>query len=96
MSNPDKTTYTQRGERAAMGGYLAQYDAFAIGVYDAMQAGALEEIRVADMEDNVGKLDDVVYVTQDGVHAYQLKYSKTEAQMGYPAFKALIVEVVKG
>lgn len=96
MSNSDDVTYTQRGERAAMGGYLPQYDAFAIGVYDAMQAGVLEEIRVADMEDNVGKLDDIVYATQDGVHAYQLKYSKTEAQMAYPAFRDLIGDIVEG
>lgn len=96
MSNSDNVTYTQRGERAAMGGYLPQYDAFAIGVYDAMQAGVLEEIRVADMEDNVGKLDDIVYATQDGVHAYQLKYSKTEAQMAYSAFRDLIGDIVEG
>lgn len=96
MSNPDNVTYTQRGERAAMGGYLPQYDAFAIGVYDAMQAGVLEEIRVADMEDNVGKLDDVVFATHDSVHAYQLKYSKTEAQMAYPAFRDLIGDIVEG
>jgi len=44
MSNTDKDiTYTLKGERAAMGGYLAQYDTFAIGIYDAMEAGTLEE-----------------------------------------------------
>ncbi len=76
MSNTDKDiTYTLKGERAAMGGYLAQYDTFAIGIYDAMEAGTLEEIRVADMEENVGKLDDVVYATTDKVFAYQIKWS---------------------
>lgn len=37
----ENVKYTQRGERAAMGGYLAQYDAFAIGVYNAMLDGEL-------------------------------------------------------
>ena len=48
------------------------------------------------MEDNVGKLDDVVYATQNSVHAYQLKYSKTEAQMAYSAFRDLIGDIVEG
>ena len=40
MSYTDKDiTYTLKGERAAMGGYLAQYDTFDIGIYDAMEAG---------------------------------------------------------
>lgn len=86
--------YTQKGERAAMGGYLAQYDAFAIGVYDAMLAGELEEIRVADMEGNVGKLDDVVYVTKENVYAYQIKWSTAGDTMSYPDFKRLIKEEV--
>lgn len=88
--------YTQKGERAAMGGYLAQYDAFAIGVYDAMLTGKLEEIRVADMEENVGKLDDVVYVTHENVYAYQIKWTTAGNKMSYLDFKELIREVVEG
>lgn len=80
-----------------MGGYLAQYDAFAIGVYDAMLAGTLEEIRVpANMEENVGKLDDVVFVTTDGVYAYQMKRSTIDDTMSYPDFRDLIEDVVDG
>lgn len=98
MSNTDKDiTYTLKGERAAMGGYLAQYDTFAIGIYDAMEAGTLEEIRVADMEENVGKLDDVVYATTDKVFAYQIKWSTDDDKtIAYPAFKELIKQAVEG
>ena len=41
------------GERAAMGGYLPQYDEFALRVYEAIETGDLEEIRVADREDRL-------------------------------------------
>lgn len=95
MSNVNRV-YTQKGERAAMGGYLAQYDAFAIGVYDAMLANELEEIRVADMEENVGKLDDVVYVTKENVYAYQIKWTTSGDKMSYLDFKELIKGLVVG
>lgn len=88
--------YTLIGERAAMGGYLPQYDEFAIGVYDAITSGDLEEIRVADIEENVGKLDDVVYVTTQEVYAYQVKWTTTDDKMSYLDFKALIPEIVEG
>ena len=88
--------YMLIGERAAMGGYLPQYDEFAIGVYDAITSGDLEEIRVADIEENVGKLDDVVYVTTQEVYAYQVKWTTTDDKMSYLDFKALIPEIVEG
>lgn len=97
MPEPDnKIIYTLKGERAAIGGYLPQYDEFAICVYGAIENGELEEIRVADMEENVGKLDDVVYVTTNDVHAYQIKWSNADGQMTYIDFKALIPDVVDG
>lgn len=97
MSKSDNDTIiTLKGERAAMGGFLAQYDIFASGIFEAMEAGTLEEIRVADMVDNVGKQDDVVYVTTDSVHAYQVKWSIIDADMAYPDFKKLIKEAVDG
>ena len=97
MSKSDNDTkITLKGERAATGGYLAQYDIFAIGIFEAMEAGTLEEIRVADMVDHVGKLDDVVYVTTDSVHAYQVKWSIIDADIAYPDFKKLIKEAVDG
>lgn len=86
----------QIGERAALGGYLPQYDEFAIGVYDAMESGDLEEIRVADSEANVGKLDDIVYVTSRDVFAYQVKWTTTDDAMSYLDFKALLSGVVTG
>lgn len=87
---------TRRGERGSQGGYFPQYEEFAIRVYDAMVSGDLEEIRFADMEENVGKLDDIVYVTSDKVFAYQVKWTTVADTMSYPDFKAWIPGIVKG
>lgn len=97
MTNIDADTkITLIGERAAMGGYLPQYDEFAIRVYEAIETGDLEEIRVADREENVGKLDDIVYVTNHDVFAYQVKWTTDGNTMSYLDFKALIPDIVKG
>ena len=87
---------TRRGERGSQGGYFPQYEEFAIRVYDAMVSGDLEEIRVADMEENVGKLDDIVYVTSSEVHAYQVKWTTAEDTMSYLDFIALIPGIANG
>lgn len=67
MTAPKDTVVkiTRRGERGSQGGYFPHYEEFAIRVYDAMVSGDLEKIRFADMEENVGKLDDIVYVMSD-------------------------------
>ena len=97
MSETDvEIKFTLKGERAAIGGYLPQYDEFAINVYNAIENGDLEEIRVADMAENVGKLDDVVYVTTSEVNAYQIKWSNAGDKMAYIDFKTLIPEIVDG
>lgn len=96
MMNDNQLDIKLIGERAAMGGYLPQYDEFAIRVYDAMSAGELEEIRVADREENVGKLDDIVYVTSHDVFAYQVKWTTAGDTMSYLDFKALIPDIVNG
>ena len=87
---------TRRGERGSQGGYFPQYEEFAIRVYDAMLSGDLEEIRVADMEENAGKLDDIVYVTGCDVFAYQVKWTMADDTMSYLDFKALIPGIAKG
>lgn len=84
------------GERAAMGGYVPQYDEFARRVYDHILQGDLEEIRVADAEENVGKLDDICYVTIEGVYAYQMKWTITDSVFTYKDFFDLIPDVVDG
>lgn len=85
-----------RGERAAMGGYRPQYIEFARKVYDCILNESLVEIRVADSEENVGKLDDICYVTKTEVHAYQIKWSINDSSFGYSDFKGLLPDVVKG
>ena len=98
MTTPKDTTVkmTRRGERGSQGGYFPQYEEFAIRVYDAMLSGDLEEIRVADMEENAGKLDDIVYVTGCDVFAYQVKWTMADDTMSYLDFKALIPGIAKG
>ena len=63
--------YTIQGERYAVSGYKLQYEEFAKRVYDGLVNGTLVEIRVADFDENVGKLDDICYMTNDGVYAYE-------------------------
>ena len=87
---------TRRGERGSQGGYFPQYEEFAICVYNAMLSGDLEEIRVADMVKNVGKWDDVVYVTSNEVHAYQVKWTTVDDTMSYLEFKSLLSGIVLG
>lgn len=84
------------GERAAMGGYVPQYDEFSRRVYDHILQGDLVEIRVADAEENVGKLDDICYVTTKDVFAYQMKWSITDSEFTYKDFLDLIPDVVDG
>lgn len=85
-----------RGERAAMGGYKAQYIEFAQKVYDCMLNESLVEIRVADSEENVGKLDDICYVTKAEVHAYQIKWTINNSTFGYSDFEGLLPKVADG
>ena len=84
------------GERGAMGGYRAQYDEFSRRVYDCILKGNLECIRVADAEENVGKLDDICYVTDTEIHAYQVKWTNNDDVFTYIDFKSLIKQVAEG
>lgn len=84
------------GERTALSGYWPQYTEFGIRVYDAIRAGDLVEIRVADLDKNVGKLDDVCYVTEGEVHGYQVKWSNNSAPFSYLNFKEVIAGIVDG
>lgn len=85
-----------RGERAAMSGYKAQYLEFAQKVYDSMLNESLVEIRVADTEENVGKLDDICFVTKTEVHAYQIKWTIDNGSFGYSDFIELLPSIVDG
>lgn len=84
------------GERAAMGGYVPQYDEFSRRVYDHILQGDLVEIRVADAEENVGKLDDICYVTTDDVYGYQVKWTITDADFTFSSFQKLVAQAVDG
>lgn len=84
------------GERAAMSGYLGQYTEFARQLYAHLQAGTLEEVRVADDPEKVGKLDDICYVSTSDVQAYQIKWTINDDTFGYSDFEDLLPEVVDG
>lgn len=94
MNSEGKLSRT--GERAAISGYKGQYDEFARKVYDCILNRELVEIRVADAEDNVGKLDDICYVTNTEVHAYQVKWTIVESTFGYTDFMELLPSIMNG
>lgn len=77
-----------RGERAAIGGYLPQFDEFAWFVYLNLINNKLEWIRVADPR--AEKLDDIQYSTHSELHAYQVKWTIAEANISFANFKELI------
>lgn len=77
-----------KGERAAMGGYMPQFDEFAKLVYINLINGNLEWIKVADPK--AGKLDDIQFSTSTEVHAYQVKWTISNGVISYKPFKTLI------
>ena len=80
------------GERAAIGGYLPQFDEFARFVYIYLINKELEWIRIADPK--AEKLDDIQYSTHSEIHAYQVKWTIAEAKITYLNFTALIPLIV--
>lgn len=84
------------GERAASSGYGKQYEEFARQVYACIRKQILVEIRVADTEENVGKLDDICYVTKTEVHAYQIKTTISGQKIGYGDLKEWMPGILQG
>lgn len=75
------------GERAAMGGYLPQFDEFAWFVYLNLINKKLEWIRIADSK--AEKLDDIQYSTHSEIHAYQVKWTIADANISFANFTDL-------
>ena len=76
------------GERAAIGGYLPQFDEFAWFVYLNLVNNKLEWIRVADPK--AEKLDDIQYSTYSELHAYQVKWTIADANISFANLIELI------
>jgi GTPase SAR1 family protein len=76
------------GERAAIGGYLPQFDEFAWFVYLNLINKKLDWIRIADPK--AEKLDDIQYSTYSEIHAYQVKWTIAEANISFANFSDLI------
>lgn len=89
MMNED---ISARGERAAIGGYLPQFDAFALFIYREILDDNLMWIRVADPR--AEKLDDIQYATANEIHAYQVKWSIADASLSYNEFKSLLPRII--
>ena len=92
----DNTRKEYKGERNAMSGYWPQYKEFGVRAYDALRAGDLVEVRVADLEKHVGKLDDVCYVTNSVVHGIQIKWSTVGTSFKYSDFLGVIGGIADG
>ena len=84
----NEETVSASGERAAIGGYLPQFDEFAWFVYLNLINNKLEWIRVADPK--AEKLDDIQYSTHSEIHAYQVKWTIAEANISFANFTELI------
>lgn len=76
------------GERAAISGYLPQFDEFAWFVYRNLIENQLEWIKIADPE--AGKLDDIQYATSKEIHAYQIKWTIADKNISFQDFINLI------
>lgn len=76
------------GERAAIGGYLPQFDEFASLVYQNLVNEQLDWLKIADP--HAEKLDDIQYATYSEVHAYQVKWTIADAKISYNDFCKLL------
>lgn len=83
-----KEIVSASGERAAMGGYLPQFDEFAWFVYLNLINKKLEWIRIADHK--AEKLDDIQYSTHSEIHAYQVKWTIADATISFANFTELL------
>jgi archaellum biogenesis ATPase FlaH len=81
------------GERAAMGGYVPQFNEFARFAYRELISNNLEWIKIADPE--AEKLDDIQYATLKEVHAYQVKWTIADQTVSYLNFTELLPLVIK-
>ncbi len=76
------------GERAAIAGYLPQFDEFAWFIYQNLCNQKLDWIKVADPQ--AEKLDDIQYSTYSEIHAYQVKWTISDATISFTMFCELI------
>jgi hypothetical protein len=72
------------GERAAVVGYLAQYEFAAARTLQALREGNLVSVRVADIK--AGQIDDFQLQSTELVDAHQVKWSLHPGSTGYAEF----------
>ncbi len=76
-----KSPKPAQGERAAMGGYYAQYLLAAELILRRLDEGRLEWVRLADPE--AGRLDDFQIATPNRLDAYQFKWGRFPETLTY-------------
>lgn len=72
------------GERIAQLGYVPQYKIAAKLIYEALQDGTLEWVKMADPE--AGQLDDIQIATHGQLHAYQVKWAEFRVEFSFADF----------
>jgi hypothetical protein len=100
-SEPDSSAEIERperspaeGERAAVIGYFAQYEVAAGLLLRALT----DEVKLRSltlMHDGAGRLDDFQLITDDQLHAYQVKWSDSGGQMPWRELNGYLVDMVK-
>lgn len=81
------------GETASLGGLDAQFYYFAQCVYNELSNNKLEWIKVADPE--AGKFDDIQYSTSNKIHAFQVKWTFTNAKVSLNDFKKILPDLAQ-
>jgi hypothetical protein len=72
------------GERQALRGYRWQYDQLASIVYDALLNDTFVSVRLTDPD--VGRVDDLVLITKDGVIGHQFKCEEPPGSITFNDF----------
>src|SRR6266508_5928058 len=81
------------GERAALAGYVPQYEVAAGLLLRSLTEESLEWLAVLDPE--AGRLDDFQIATPGRLDAFQIKWSQAGGQMRWRELRTYLVELVR-
>jgi hypothetical protein len=80
------------GERAALAGYVPQYEVAAGLLLRSLTEDSLDWLAVLDPE--AGRLDDFQLATTDQLDAFQVKWSQAGGQLAWSELRAYLVDLV--
>ncbi len=81
------------GERAALGGYIPQYEVAADLALRALVEQSLDWISILDPA--AGRLDDFQIATAGRLDAYQIKWSASATRFSWPVFRSLLLDLLR-